>query len=37
MRGEIGKKDKKTGSGGIKMAGDFSVIVNPYVWKQTEE
>ena len=23
----------KTGSGGIETAGDFSVIVNPYLWK----
>ena len=29
MRGKIGKKYKKTGSGRMEMAGDFSVIVDP--------
>ena len=24
---------KKTGNGRIEMPGDFSVIVNPYLWK----
>ena len=33
MRGEkIGKIYKKTGNGTIEMAGDFSVIVDPYFW-----
>ena len=31
MRGEIGKKEKKTGSGRMEMAGDFSVTVDPYL------
>ena len=31
MRGEIGKKYKKTGSGRIETAEDFSVIVDPYL------
>ena len=32
--GENGKKyTKKTGYGRIAMAGDFSVIVNQYLWK----
>ena len=32
--GKIGKKYKKTGSGRIETAGDFSLIVYPYLWKQ---
>ena len=35
-QGKIGKKYKKTGSGRIGTAGDFSVIVNPYLWKQVK-
>ena len=31
--GKIGKKYKKTGSEKIETVGDFSVIVNPYLWK----
>ena len=31
--GKIGMKYKKTGSGKIETAGDFSVIVDPYLWK----
>ena len=34
IRGEIGKKYKKTGSGRIEMAGDFSAIVESYLWKR---
>ena len=33
MRGESGKKYRKTGSGRIEMAGDFFIIVDPYLWK----
>ena len=31
MRGEIGKKYKKSGGGGIERAGHFSLIVGPYL------
>ena len=31
---EIGKKCRKTKSGRTEMAGDFSVIVNPYQYKR---
>ena len=34
MRGKIGNKYNKTGSGRIEKAGDFSVIVDPCLWKQ---
>ena len=34
MGGENGKKYKKTKSGGIEVDGDFSVIVDPYLWKR---
>ena len=33
MRGKIGKKYKKTGSGRLETPGDFSVIVDPNLWK----
>ena len=29
---KIGKKYNKAGSGRIETAGDFYVIVNPYLW-----
>ena len=32
--GKIGKKYMKTASGRIETAGDFSVIVDPYLWKR---
>ena len=32
-----GKKYKKTDSGKIYTAGDFSVIVYPYLWKQLKK
>ena len=28
------RKYKKIGIGRIKMAGDFSIIVDPYLWKR---
>ena len=31
---ESGKNYKKTGRGRMRTAGHFSVIVDPYVWKQ---
>ena len=33
--GKIGKKHRKTGSGRIETAGDFSAIVDPYLLKTT--
>ena len=33
-RVELGKKYRKTGDGRIETAGDFSVIINPYIWKR---
>ena len=33
MRGENWEEIQKTGSGRIERAGDFSVIVNPNLWK----
>ena len=34
MRGEIGKKHRKIGSGRIQVAGYFSATVDPYLLKQ---
>ena len=34
MREKIGKEYKKTISGRIETAGDFSLMVNPYLWKR---
>ena len=34
MRGENRKKYKKIRSGRIEPTEDFSVIVNPHLWKQ---
>ena len=33
IRRENGKKYNKTESGRLEMAGDFSVIVNPYLFE----
>ena len=33
MRGGNWEKFRKTGRGRIEMAGDFSVIVDLYIWK----
>ena len=33
-RGETGKKYKETGSGRVEIAGDFSVLVYPYLWER---
>jgi hypothetical protein len=30
----LGGKFKKTGDGRIDKAGDFSVIVDPFIWKR---
>ena len=32
-RGKTGKKYKKAESGRIEIAGDFSVVIDPYLWK----
>ena len=32
MRRKNWEKQKKTGSGRIEMAGDYSIIVDPYLW-----
>ena len=34
IREKIGKKYKNTGSGTIEIPEDFSVIVDPCLWKQ---
>ena len=36
MRGENWEEIHENKKGRIMMAGDFSVIVNPYLWKRLE-
>jgi hypothetical protein len=33
----MGKTYKKTGDGRIEMARDFTVIANPYLWKDSRK
>ena len=37
MREKIGKDYNKIGSGRREMAGNFSVIVDPYLWKKFKD
>ena len=37
MGGENWKKYRKIGSGRLEMAGDLSIIVNSYLWKQLKK